>query len=438
MAEDDVVGRKVDVFWPEEEKWFGGTVAERGRRPTSADEEGEIGVGFLIKYDDGDEQWLLRVRGNPLVRFLVPSSLIGLGLPGSPLGSPLGSPNTPGEEGGVGSQENLKPAFQMDTFSSMLPDYTNVEAEKVKEAFMPMNFHTLSKLPTRIEPQAVLAAKQEALVQNLSGLQKPAPEHKALTRHGLFQTFEYMPSSYTRQADMARQERLLTEMKMYEVSKKPFIPTSSGRIFKYESAFDRFESGFPYMGDPYEGAKVQSTRMKWLSDTRTLHGPFVPTGKATTLADEMPTRALLPDIVRQIHKTLREDWSTCNFSVMVNQEDAVIIRFEARSVDSFKALNAYMNTMMRDHSQALPSSRWYNRYKLRRIVEHWARDDGDGYIYFAVRPPWVKVSPLASFMTLRPESHVATPPLLPSAISGNSAPSSVPAVTSLATEASDM
>ena len=85
------------------------------------------------------------------------------------------------------------------------------------------------------------------------------------------------------------------------------------------------------------------------------------------------------------------------------------MRFEGSTVDSLKALLGYMNTMMRDHSQALPGSRWYNRYNLRRVVEDWARQDDEGYIFFTVRPPWVKISKLNTFLTLRPESRVVTP-----------------------------
>ena len=83
----------------------------------------------------------------------------------------------------------------------------------------------------------------------------------------------------------------------------------------------------------YEGARDQQNRIRWISESKTLHGPFLPTGKATALSST-PTRSLLPDMVRQIHATLRQDWPTCNFSVMVDEEDAIIMRFETRTVDN--------------------------------------------------------------------------------------------------------
>ena len=57
MADDELIGRKVDVFWPEEEAWFGGTVVEKGKKPTADTEDGELGVGWKVEYDDGDEGW---------------------------------------------------------------------------------------------------------------------------------------------------------------------------------------------------------------------------------------------------------------------------------------------------------------------------------------------------------------------------------------------
>jgi hypothetical protein len=408
MADDELIGRKVDVFWPEEEAWFGGTVVEKGKKPTADTEDGELGVGWKVEYDDGDEGWVANLRGNHLVRFIGALTTVGGARVVSPLGSPVGAASGLGAEDADDLEGAPKSTFASETFSSALPDYTNVESENVRQAFMPMNFHTLSKLPTRIRPDAVLRSKQVTLKKNLSAVNRPAPEHKSLSRHGLFHSFEYIPSKFTRQDDIARQERLRAETKMHSISSAPFLYASTARPMKYEDAFDDKDLKFPYMGDPYEGARDQQNRIRWISESKTLHGPFLPTGKATALSST-PTRSLLPDMVRQIHATLRQDWPTCNFSVMVNEEDSIIMRFEGSTVDSLKALLGYMNTMMRDHSQALPGSRWYNRYNLRRVVEDWARQDDEGYIFFTVRPPWVKISKLNTFLTLRPESRVVTP-----------------------------
>ena len=63
------------------------------------------------------------------------------------------------------------------------------------------------------------------------------------------------------------------------------------------------------------------------------------------------TRKLLPDIVKQLHETLKEDWGTSNFSVMVDETDHIIARFELATVDSSMALIGYFNTLATDNSQ---------------------------------------------------------------------------------------
>ena len=87
---DDLIGRKVDVFWPEEEAWFGGTVTAKGKKPTADTEDGELGVGFQVEYDDGDEGWVSHLRGNPLVRFVGTLATRDGARVVSPLGSPIG------------------------------------------------------------------------------------------------------------------------------------------------------------------------------------------------------------------------------------------------------------------------------------------------------------------------------------------------------------
>ena len=91
MADDELIGRKVDVFWPEEEAWFGGTVVEKGKKPTADTEDGELGVGWKVEYDDGDEGWVANLRGNHLVRFIGALTTVGGARVVSPLGSPVGA-----------------------------------------------------------------------------------------------------------------------------------------------------------------------------------------------------------------------------------------------------------------------------------------------------------------------------------------------------------
>ena len=40
-----------------------------------------------------------------------------------------------------------------------------------------------------------------------------------------------------------------------------------------------------------------------------------------------------------------------------------------------------------------------------QVVEFWNTTPGDGYIYFVVRPPWVRPDRINSFFTIHPEER---------------------------------
>ena len=46
-----------------------------------------------------------------------------------------------------------------------------------------------------------------------------------------------------------------------------------------------------------------------------------------------------------------------------------------------------------------------SEYKLRRVVEDWAVQPGDGFLYFTLRPPWVHTATTDAFFTLHPEQR---------------------------------
>ena len=52
------IGRRVAVYWPEEDEWYEGTVAVKGESPSRANDNTYNGVGYRIDYDDGDVGWV--------------------------------------------------------------------------------------------------------------------------------------------------------------------------------------------------------------------------------------------------------------------------------------------------------------------------------------------------------------------------------------------
>lgn len=249
--------------------------------------------------------------------------------------------------------------------SSLLPDYANTEADRVRDAFQAANFASLEKLPAKLAPDAVLLASQQWLGRNLAEPLAPPPAHKSLKQHGLFHAFEYVPSPYgavaalssaTRAASAAAMAKVAGGVDPFsgEVYYQPFNghgAVSAGTRGKHEAAFPRplnqlkahpEECVYPYMANVYADAHDATVRAKWAHDAKVLNAnkPFVPSGKLRTGAatqalgggslSEGPTRALLPEVVATVHACLEEEWAEANFTVVADPADgdAIHVRRE--------------------------------------------------------------------------------------------------------------
>jgi len=391
---NDLVGRRVEVFWDEEEEWFPGVVVEaqhKGPDRTNVS-------GYTVKYDDGDEGVVETLRGNPRVRFLVRAE------GESRLGGHENSWLTDSVESHGGSQD--KQHFLSNTFSSTLPEYSNFDAERIGDAFRPQNFLTLSKLPSTFKPDAVTLRRRACVKENLLQDVKPKPEHTSLAKLGLFSRFEYVPTKYSREEELQRQERMKNSIKMHAISSQTFMPASSDKRLKHEDQFNNKDFSYPYMHSALD-TKDRIHQAHTSAEPSPAYGVFKPTGRSAT--DSIPTRKLLPDIMKQIHAILVKDWPRANFSVLVDERDYIILRFEISTIDSGKGLSGYMNTITRDHSNALPGSQWYNRYRLKKVLERWGRSDDSGFVYFTFKPPWVFAHPQRTAALLMNEKRTTKP-----------------------------
>jgi hypothetical protein len=307
------------------------------------------------------------------------------------------------------------PHYTAETQASVLPEFSNFEQDRVKDAFRSTTFQVLSKLPTTLKPNAVAEAAKGQLTANVASSSKPAPSHKNLRAKGMFHAFEYLPSEYSLERDLAKVERLEGQRKMANVAggfdertgESYFEPFEAGHQaassrLKYQANFSEPQQAFtedregaserarfPYVAEPFEAAKEARLKAKAAHEAKVLGNPastavtaWVPSGKRAGGAaggvvgdgplSGMPlSRKLLPDMVKELHGVLVKDWAASNFSVHVDESDALVVRFELRTIDSMQALMSYMNTLATDTSGALPGSRWFARYRMRRAMEAW-------------------------------------------------------------------
>ena len=133
--------------------------------------------------------------------------------------------------------------------------------------------------------------------------------------------------------------------------------------------------------DPYEAAKDEVLRYKWIEESKNLYGEFKPSFKETSLL--VPGRTLFMEILEEVKKVLLADWNDVNFVIGTNPEEMIEIKFESNTIDTEKGLKIYMNNF-------ISANTVMRKYGLRRVCHYWGYKE-DSYIYYMIAPPWVRL-----------------------------------------------
>ena len=306
----------------------------------------------------------------------------------------------PEEEGPV----KVLPRYAIPNITSILPEYSNAEAEYIQRTFAQGNYDLLHTLPSDISAgevnkfrKAHMEQARKMLLDNMPHAAGSIPN--ATNKNGLFQEFDYKPSPYSLPDEIQSRERLESEAARMQISGSDFNTGGVVHKSKYE---DGFTEGlrYPHQANPYEAASDQILRQKWLEESKILAGPFVPSGTANdALSDGVPTKAMARDIIQQVQRIICEDWEDVEVAIYVNEDEQWVIRFPLHAVDSDAGLVAYMNVLTRTNAVIM-------KYQLVKVVEHWNVRPGDGHVYFTLRPPWVKVRPVEAHYVLHPEERL--------------------------------
>lgn len=100
----------------------------------------------------------------------------------------------------------------------------------------------------------------------------------------------------------------------------PFNPAKVKRNLKYDYPFlGRGEVStylFLASGDPYEVAKDERMKSRWIEEAKLLFGDFCPAGATKPISTI--SRSTLGDIVNVIKKLLLSDWNDVNFVIGTN------------------------------------------------------------------------------------------------------------------------
>ncbi|CAK4133891.1 unnamed protein product [Aphanomyces euteiches] len=293
----------------------------------------------------------------------------------------------------VGDDGDLPiPHYMLPNFSSILPEYANAEAEHIKSAFSTGNYTSILKMPSKLAPNAVSQARQDAMDDNRRNIVPRGPP-KLITKNGVFNQFEYTSSRYSLADELLRAERLESEAKRLEIGGKDFICSSGARKLKYEDGFEDKDYIYPHMPVHHYDAVDTAVREKWIQDKKILYGPFVPSG-TTKVVGAAPTRKMLPDILKELNETIMNDWEDAKVVIAPTEDGNIAVRFDVDTVGGVEhAVAAYMNVLCNNH-------RITTKYSLQKVVEDWNTKPGDNGLYFVFRPPWIRNPLPESFMDL--------------------------------------
>ncbi len=290
------------------------------------------------------------------------------------------------------------PAYMIPNLSSTLPVFSNSEQDYIRRAFQSSNYDRISDLPDNIKEEEVTQARNNHIDDTLNSRYTTVSTTKGtLTKTGLFQEFEYIPSRYTLADELASIQRIESEKKRSTIAELDFAPTGTIRKMKHEDGFQE-DKNFPYVSDPYESAVEQILMTKWSQEEKIICGPFIPSGSDSALVDRAPgapTRLLMQEVMESIKKVIQKDWKNAKFEIFTNKQQEWVIRFNLESIESEHGLSAYMNVFIRCNEVIIA-------HNLTKVSDQWSYKPDENHIVFTLRPPWVHVSKLESYFKLHP------------------------------------
>lgn len=153
----------------------------------------------------------------------------------------------------------------------------------------------------------------------------------------------------------------------------------------------------PPPSDLYDAAAELRRQEQFLSESRRLGKPFVPSGGSGL---DMPTRFMLGDCVKRLYRSIAPDWRAAAPMVVSTAEDLIAVYFslEKLSKKHVTALLEYMNASLK-YNDAI------REFHLTKVPEGWDVLTDDGYVLYTFRPPWVRKRAFLPDTVSPPHAH---------------------------------
>lgn len=272
------------------------------------------------------------------------------------------------------------PHYAVPNISYLLPDYSNQEAEVVKQVFLPNNFFTLhTTLPAVVFPDFRMVSRRSR-VQQMKGsgalfsvgefldpgvaagprrhrvssaAATAADQHRpgslsdgdatgkspTASSHGArplspaspgrfspkreaFSVFEYIPSEFDLADSVRSLERRLSEAKVVAAGHpRPFSPAG----FAAEDA--SWKPTTDYVSSPVNLAKEQMSRERKLQQSKSIAPSAFRPGGSHHVLDGF-SRAMLPDILKRLLRDISSDFRNYDIAVFVDDHDRIFVEFQ--------------------------------------------------------------------------------------------------------------
>jgi hypothetical protein len=319
------------------------------------------------------------------------------------------------------AQRPPQSAGYMRSTKSMEYHFSNAEQDAVRHAFLPTSFVQIRRLPAKMKagtlgqggvvmsdtsPTGISRGRSwetmgTGLLRQRSSFSGDAT--RSATAVGgtlsprrfsagpkLFSMFSYLPSEY----DIEKQKRAVEkERHAARIVGAPCMKTGTPSIPDKQGTFTHFR----YEIDPYE-SKDEYWHEVRLQELRNQAGPrdFTPSGRFVAKDDLKKRRKSQHELISRLVATLQSDWPETFRRCFIDKSGLIVCLFTDQEHDGAERteLTNYMHQLVKTH----PAS---NEFVLRKQSARWGRHS-NGYIEFALQPPWVTLSPYEPYL----RSHI--------------------------------
>mmetsp|Transcript_39899 Transcript_39899/g.81696 ORF Transcript_39899/g.81696 Transcript_39899/m.81696 type:complete len:379 (+) Transcript_39899:120-1256(+) len=310
-----------------------------------------------------------------------------------------------------------KEARFMRLTKSMERQQCSSEEDTIRQAFLPTSYVQLRSLPARMaksaSPRRMQRSNKPWNFSSSAGADGDAyaepsmrplnltSDEQSRTQIGVvsgtlspkkyaigprnFSSFEYLPSEYDLEKKLRSEEKARHASRIIGATAvktgMPTIPDKQGTF-----------THFRYDVDPYEAREdYWKTFDSMGASNAAKKKEFTPGGKFVAKNQLHQRKASQHELLRRLIATLSADWPNAFERCFPDKRGLIVCLFseqsgqEESSVSWPSELLHYMHHLVKTH----PVS---NEFVLRKMSARWGKKS-NGYIEFALQPPWVTVSP---------------------------------------------